>query len=115
MLSMDQLSLAGMRVLIRADLNVPLRGGRVANDARLRAAVPTIEAAVAAGAGVILMSHLGRPVEGEAPDDLSLSPIAEALSALLELPVTLKPEWPTDAPQAGDVWLLENVRFNVGE
>ena len=115
MLSMDQLSLAGKRVLIREDLNVPLRDGRVANDARLRAAVPTIEAAVAAGAGVILMSHLGRPVEGEASDEFSLSPVADALSALLGLPVTLKSEWPTDAPQAGDVWLLENVRFNVGE
>lgn len=63
MLSMDQLSLAGKRVLIREDLNVPLRDGRVANDARLRAAVPTIQAAVAAGAGVILMSHLGRPMK----------------------------------------------------
>ena len=115
MLSMDQLSLAGKRVLIREDLNVPLRGGRVANDARLRAAVPTIEAAVAAGAGVILMSHLGRPVEGEASDEFSLSLVADALSALLGLPVKLKPEWPTDALQAGDVWLLENVRFNVGE
>ena len=115
MLSMDQLSLAGKRVLIREDLNVPLRDGRVANDARLRAAVPTIEAAVAAGAGVIMMSHLGRPVEGEASDEFSLSPVADALSALLGLPVTLKREWPTDAPQAGDVWLLENVRFNVGE
>ena len=115
MLSMDQLSLAGKRVLIREDLNVPLRDGRVANDARLRAAVPTIEAAVAAGAGVILMSHLGRPVEGEASDEFSLSPVAGALSALLGLPVTLKSEWPIDTPQAGDVWLLENVRFNVGE
>ena len=115
MLSMDQLSLAGKRVLIREDLNVPLRDGRVANDARLRAAVPTIEAAVAAGAGVILMSHLGRPVEGEASDEFSLSPVADALSALLGLPVTLKREWPIDAPKAGDVWLLENVRFNIGE
>ena len=61
------------------------------------------------------MSHLGRPLEGEASDEFSLSPVAEALSALLGLPVTLKREWPTDAPQAGDVWLLENVRFNVGE
>ena len=115
MLSMGQLSLAGKRVLIREDLNVPLRDGQVANDARLRAAVPTIEAAVAAGAGVILMSHLGRPVEGEASDEFSLSPVADALSALLGLPVTLKREWPIDAPQAGDVWLLENVRFNIGE
>ena len=115
MLSMDQLSLAGKRVLIREDLNVPLRDGRVANIARLRAAVPTIEAAVAAGAGVILMSHLGRPVEGEPSEEFSLSPVADALSALLGLPVSLQSDWPADAPQAGEVWLLENVRFNVGE
>ena len=115
MLLMDQLSLAGKRVLIREDLNVPLRDGRIANDARLRAAVPTIEAAVAASAGVILMSHLGRPVEGEALEELSLSPVADALSVLLGFPVTLKPEWPTDSPQAGEAWLLENVRFNIGE
>jgi len=112
---MDQLSLAGKRVLIREDLNVPLRDGRVANNARLRAAVPTIEAAVAAGAGVILMSHLGRPVEGEPSEEFSLSPVADALSALLGLPVSLQSDWPADAPQAGEVWLLENVRFNVGE
>jgi phosphoglycerate kinase len=61
------------------------------------------------------MSHLGRPVEGEASEEFSLSPVANALSVLLGLPVTLKPQWPTDAPKAGDVWLLENVRFNVGE
>jgi len=115
MLSMDQLSLAGKRVLIREDLNVPLRDGGVANNARLRAAVPTIEAAVAAGAGVILMSHLGRPVEGEPSEEFSLSPVADALSALLGLPVSLQSDWPADAPQAGEVWLLENVRFNVGE
>ena len=115
MLSMDQLSLAGKRVLIREDLNVPLRDGRVANNARLRAAVPTIEAAVAAGAGVILMSHLGRPVEGEPSEEFTLSPVADALSALLGLPVSLQSDWPADAPQAGEVWLLENVRFNVGE
>ena len=115
MLSMDQLSLAGKRVLIREDLNVPLRDGRVANNARLRAAVPTIEAAVAAGAGVILMSHQGRPVEGEPSEEFSLSPVADALSALLGLPVSLQSDWPADAPQAGEVWLLENVRFNVGE
>jgi len=115
MLSMDQLSLAGKRVLIREDLNVPLRDGRVANNARLRAAVPTIEAAVVAGAGVILMSHLGRPVEGEPSEEFSLSPVADALSALLGLPVSLQSDWPADAPQAGEVWLLENVRFNVGE
>jgi phosphoglycerate kinase len=61
------------------------------------------------------MSHLGRPVEGEVSEEFSLSPVADALSVLLGLPVTLKPQWPTDAPQTGDVWLLENVRFNVGE
>jgi phosphoglycerate kinase len=61
------------------------------------------------------MSHLGRPVEGEVSEEFSLSPVADALSVLLGLPVTLKPQWPTDAPKVGDVWLLENVRFNVGE
>lgn len=115
MLSMDQLALAGKRVLIREDLNVPLRDGVVTNDARLRAAVPTIKAAMAANARVILMSHLGRPVEGEASAEFSMAPVADALSALLDVPVKLKRDWPSDAPSASEVWLLENVRFNEGE
>jgi phosphoglycerate kinase len=112
---MNQLSLTNKRVLIREDLNVPIRDGRVANDARLRAAVPSIQAAVNAQARVILMSHLGRPTEGEFDPQYSMAPVAEALSALMGMPVVFKSDWPSDAPQPGEVWLLENVRFNEGE
>jgi phosphoglycerate kinase len=112
---MNQLSLSNKRVLIREDLNVPIRDGCVANDARLRAAVPSIQAAVDAQARVILMSHLGRPTEGEFDPQYSMAPVAEALSALMGMPVLFKSDWPSDAPQPGEVWLLENVRFNEGE
>jgi phosphoglycerate kinase len=112
---MNQLSLSDKRVLIREDLNVPIRDGRVANDARLRAAVPSIQAAVNAQARVILMSHLGRPTEGEFDPQYSMAPVAEVLSALMGMPVVFKSDWPSDAPQPGEVWLLENVRFNEGE
>jgi phosphoglycerate kinase len=112
---MNQLLLSNKRVLIREDLNVPIRDGCVANDARLRAAVPSIQAAVDAQARVILMSHLGRPTEGEFDPQYSMAPVAEALSALMGMPVFFKSDWPSDAPQPGEVWLLENVRFNEGE
>lgn len=115
MRSMNQLSLSNKRILIREDLNVPIRDGRVANDARLRAAVPSIKAAVDAGAHVIVMSHLGRPVEGEFDAQYSLSPVADALSELMQMPVRLQSDWPSGAPESGEVWLLENVRFNKGE
>ena len=115
MRTMNQLSLSNKRVLIREDLNVPIRDGCVASDARLRAAVPSIQAAVDAQARVILMSHLGRPTEGEFDPQYSMAPVAEALSALMGMPVFFKSDWPSDAPQPGEVWLLENVRFNEGE
>lgn len=115
MRTMNQLSLSNKRVLIREDLNVPIRDGCVANDARLRAAVPSIQAAVDAQARVILMSHLGRPTEGEFDPQYSMAPVAEALSALMGMPVFFKSDWPSDGPQPGEVWLLENVRFNEGE
>jgi phosphoglycerate kinase len=115
MLTMESLSLTDQRVLIREDLNVPIKDGVVANDARLRAAVPTIHKALEKGAGVILMSHLGRPTEGVYDSAFSLAPVAEALTALLARPVTLMADWPEHSPVAGDVWLLENVRFNEGE
>ena len=115
MRSMNQLSLSNKRILIREDLNVPIRDGRVANDARLRAAVPSIKAAVDAGARVIVMSHLGRPIEGEFDAQYSLSPVADALSELMQMPVRLQSDWPSGAPESGEVWLLENVRFNEGE
>ncbi len=115
MLTMESLSLTNQRVLIREDLNVPIKDGVVANDARLRAAVPTIQKALEKGAGVILMSHLGRPTEGVYDSAFSLAPVADALTDLLGSPVTLMPDWPEHSPVAGDVWLLENVRFNAGE
>lgn len=115
MWSMNQLSLSNKRVLIREDLNVPIRDGRVANDARLRAAVPSIKAAVDAGGRVIVMSHLGRPTEGEFDTQYSMAPVADALSALINIPVRLQSDWPSGVPQLGEIWLLENVRFNEGE
>ncbi|MGB0222018.1 MAG: phosphoglycerate kinase [Luminiphilus sp.] len=115
MLTMESLSLNNQRVLIREDLNVPIKDGVVANDARLRAAVPTIQKALEKGAGVILMSHLGRPTEGVYDPAFSLAPVADALKNLLGRPVTLMSDWPEHSPLAGDVWLLENVRFNEGE
>ncbi|SHM29497.1 phosphoglycerate kinase [Vreelandella subglaciescola] len=115
--TMTDLSLHGQRVLIREDLNVPINHGRVTSDARLRAVLPTIKAAVAAGAKVLLMSHLGRPTEGEPADEFSLAPVAARLGELLEHPVTLVRDYLDSAPalENGEVVLLENVRFNVGE
>ncbi len=113
---MADLDLAGKRVLIREDLNVPVENGRVTSDARIRAALPTIRLALEKGARVMLMSHLGRPKEG-APDPAnSLAPVAKSLSALLGRPVRLATE-PLDGVRAqpGEVVLLENVRFNKGE
>ena len=113
---MSELDLAGKRVLIREDLNVPVKDGQVTSDARIRAALPTIEAAVAAGARVILMSHLGRPVEGEVDKQYSLAPVAEHLAGLLNQTVTLVEEWRLGVElHDGEVALLENVRFNPGE
>ena len=112
---MTDLEFAGKRVLIREDLNVPLRDGVITNDARLRAAVPSILAALEQGAAVILMSHLGRPLEGEWREEASLAPIAMRLAELLGRDVLLAKEWRQIAPLPGDVVLLENVRFNPGE
>ena len=112
---MTELDLAGKRVLIREDLNVPIKDGKVTSDARLKAAVPTIKAALSAGAGVILMSHLGRPEEGLFDETFSMAPVAAQLSALLDVSVPVVKDWQTATVAPGDVVLLENVRFNVGE
>ncbi|MGB1236594.1 MAG: phosphoglycerate kinase [Pseudomonadales bacterium] len=116
-LKMSDLNLAGKRVLIREDLNVPVKDAKVASDARIRAALPTIQQALEAGASVLLMSHLGRPTEGEYDEAYSLAPVAEHLSALLDKPVALERDWlGRDIDVAsGAVVLLENVRFNPGE
>ena len=113
---MQDYPLAGRTLLIREDLNVPLKDGKVASDARIRAALPTIEEALAAGAKVLLMSHLGRPTEGEFDPALSLQPVAEHLGDLLARPVPLIPDW-RDGVVFGDgaIAMLENVRFNAGE
>ena len=113
---MVDLDLSGKRVLIRQDLNVPVKDGKVTSDLRIRASVPTIEKALADGAAVMLMSHLGRPVEGEYSEEASLKPVAERLSELLNKPVRLEKDWLNGIEiSAGEVVLCENVRFNVGE
>ena len=115
-LRMDELNLTGKRVMIREDFNVPLDGSRVTSDARLRAALPTIQMALEGGAAVILLSHLGRPVEGQYDDKFSLAPVAAHLSGLLDTPVKLQKDWLEGFEiQAGEVVLCENVRFNTGE
>ncbi len=116
-LKMSDMALASKRVLIREDLNVPVKDGKVTSDARIRACLPTIELAVKAGAKVMLMSHLGRPSEGEYDEKYSLAPVAEHLSTLLGQRVKLVKNWLTSdlSVADGEVVLLENVRFNIGE
>lgn len=113
---MTDLDLAGKRVLIREDLNVPVADGVVTSDARIRAALPTIRAALDADAAVMLMSHLGRPTEGEPDGQFSLQPVSDRLSALLGIEVPLVSDWIDGvAVDPGQVVLLENVRFLAGE
>ena len=116
-IKMTDLDLAGKRVLIREDLNVPIKDGKVSSDKRIRASLPTIEHAMKAGAKVMLMSHLGRPTEGEPADEFSLQPVADHLGGLLGKEVKLVKDYLDNAPEMndGDVVLLENVRFNAGE
>jgi phosphoglycerate kinase len=115
-IKMTDLALAGQRVLIREDLNVPIKNGAVTSDARIRAALPTIQQALAAGAQVILMSHLGRPVEGQYDQQYSLAPVAAHLGDLLGCDVPIVKDWRQGVDLAnGAVALLENVRFNPGE
>ena len=115
-LAMTDLSLSGRRVLIREDLNVPLKDGEVANDARLRAAAPTLQQAAEAGARVMVMSHLGRPKEGVPDRELSLAPVARRLGELLGREVRLAEDWLDGVDvEAGGIVLCENVRFLEGE
>ena len=120
-LRMSELSLNDKVVLIREDLNVPIKNGQVASAARLQASLPTIRLALEKGAAVIVCSHLGRPTEGEFEEKYSLAPVADylndALGAELKSPVTLSRDYLSEGVQiaAGEVVLLENVRFNVGE
>src|ERR1041385_2683693 len=113
---MTDLDLKGKRILIREDFNVPLKNGEVTSDLRIRAAIPTIKHALKAGGKVMLMSHLGRPVEGGFDETFSLAPVARELSKLLKMEVPLIHSW-IDGVNMGtnQIVLLENVRFNHGE
>jgi phosphoglycerate kinase len=118
---MDQQNLQGKRVLIREDLNVAIKDGVISNDTRIRAALPTIEMARAAGAQVIIMSHLGRPVEAKSIEEqaeFSLQPVADRLAKLLGCDVEVNRDYLSTVPTSrgsGSVTLLENVRINAGE
>ena len=112
---MQDLELTGKTVVIREDLNVPMKDGQVTNDKRIRASLPTIRTALEKGAGVVLLSHLGRPTEGQYEEQFSLKPVAARLSELLGLPVALAATLDEAKATPGAVTLLENVRFLKGE
>jgi len=115
-IKMTDLDLKGKRVLIRQDLNVPVKDGRVTSDARIRASLPTVQQALEGGARVMLMSHLGRPTEGEFSEADSLAPVAVHMGSLLGREVRLVRDYLDGVDLAdGEVVLLENVRFNKGE
>ncbi|MEE7547940.1 phosphoglycerate kinase [Xanthomonas sp. Kuri4-1] len=113
---MTDLDLSGKRVLIRQDLNVPIDHGRITSEQRITASIPTLRAALAQGAAVMVTSHLGRPKEGSWSEEDSLAPVAQRLSELLEMPVPLRRDWIDGVEVApGELVLLENCRMNVGE
>lgn len=115
-IKMSDLDLAGKRVLIRADLNVPVKEGKVTSDARIRASLPTIELALKQGAKVMVTSHLGRPTEGEYNEEFSLLPVVNYLKDVLSSPVRLAKDYLNGVEvAAGELVVLENVRFNKGE
>ncbi|AKG68091.1 MULTISPECIES: phosphoglycerate kinase [Serratia] len=115
-IKMSDLDLAGKRVLIRSDLNVPVKDGKVTSDARIRASLPTIEAALKQGARVMVTSHLGRPTEGEYNEEFSLLPVVNYLKEHLKSPVRLAKDYLEGVDVAeGELVVLENVRFNKGE
>ena len=113
---MTDLALNNQRVLIREDLNVPVKDGKITSDARLRAALPTLKLALEAGAKVMVMSHLGRPIEGEYNPEFSLQPVADYLAAALNVPVRLAKSYLNGVEvNVGELVLFENIRFNDGE
>lgn len=115
-IAMTDLDLSNKRVLIREDLNVPVKNGKVTSDARLKAALPSIQQALKAGAKVMVMSHLGRPTEGEYDEEFSLQPVVDYLQEALDCPVRLCKDYLDGIElKAGELVVFENVRFNVGE
>lgn len=115
MKKLQDLDIRGRRVVIRQDLNVPMKDGKISNDKRIRAALPTVRMALDKGAGVVLLSHLGRPVEGEYDDKFSLAPVAARVGELLGMTVPLVRRIEDVRVQPGQVVLLENIRFQKGE
>ena len=114
--SMSDIELSGKRVLIRQDLNVPVKDGKVTSDARIKASLPTIKAALEAGAAVMVMSHLGRPTEGEPAEEFSLQPVVNYLNDVLDVEVKLVKDYLDGVDiEPGQCTILENVRFNKGE
>ena len=115
-INLSDLDLSSKRVLIRQDLNVPIKDGVVTSDKRIKASLPTIEMTLKQGAKVMLMSHRGRPTEGEGSDEFTLQPVADRLSELLDTTVRLEKEWLDGILMSdSEVVLCENVRFNIGE
>ncbi|HGJ5854372.1 phosphoglycerate kinase [Arsenophonus nasoniae] len=115
-IKMTDLDLAGKKIFIRADLNVPVKDGKVTSDARIRASLPTIETALKQGAKVMVTSHLGRPIEGEYNEEFSLKPVVDYLADKLDYPVRLVKDYLNGVEVAnGELVVLENVRFNRGE
>ena len=115
-INLADLDLQNKKVLIRQDLNVPIKNGVVTSDKRIKASVPTIEMALEKGAAIMIMSHLGRPTEGEFDEEFSLKPVADRLSKLLGKEVRLEKNWLDGVEvKSGEVVLCENVRFNIGE
>ncbi|WP_272690958.1 phosphoglycerate kinase [Providencia sp. PROV116] len=115
-IKMTDLDLAGKRVFIRSDLNVPVKDGKVTSDARIRASLPTIEAALKQGAKVMVTSHLGRPTEGDYNEEFSLQPVVDYLADKMDYPVRLVKDYLNGVEiEAGELVVLENVRFNKGE
>jgi len=113
---MKDLDLKGQYVLIRQDLNVPIQDGEITSDVRIRASLPTIKHALEQNAKVMVMSHLGRPTEGQYEDKYSLAPVAAKLTELLSIDVPLVKEWQDGITmEDGELVLIENVRFNEGE
>ncbi|MBW2498748.1 MAG: phosphoglycerate kinase, partial [Deltaproteobacteria bacterium] len=118
---LERQSLGNQRVFVRADLNVPLDAGRITDDSRIRASLPTLERLIASGARIVLASHLGRP-KGQRKPELSLAPVAEALREALGVQVELAPdcigpevERAVERLAPGEILLLENLRFHPGE
>ncbi len=115
-INFKDLTVANKRVLIRQDLNVPIKNGIVTSDKRIRSSIPTIKLALEKGAAIMLMSHLGRPTEGKYSEEFSLKPVAEKLSELLGKKVKLEKDWLDGIEiNSGEIILCENVRFNIGE